>query len=152
MNSQIEKIENDHNLHSNILVGDLNMNPFEKGIIKANGFQATMSGTIAKTKSRIVQGIEYKYFYNPMWSLYGDLMDEPIGTYYYRKAELINYQWNIFDQVLLRPDLIDRFAKNKLKILKSDGKKDLIDSRGHPKKGEYYSDHLPIIFTIDLTL
>ena len=47
-----------------------------------------------------------------MWSLYGDLYHEPVGTYYYKNAELVNYQWNIFDQILMRPKLINKFDRN----------------------------------------
>ena len=127
--NEIEEVENQFGIHSNLIVGDFNMNPFEPGIIKANGFHATMSGKIAKEKSRIIQDKEYKYLYNPMWSLYGDLIDEPIGTYHYKHAELINYQWNIFDQVLLRPPLVDRLKKDKLQILTTDGINDLVNEK-----------------------
>ena len=147
---EIDKIETELNIHSNIIVGDFNMNPFESGIIKCNGFHATMSSEVAKTKSRTVQGKEYKYFYNPMWSLYGDLIDNPVGTYYYKNAELVNYQWNIFDQVLVRPNLVDRFKKNSLKILTNDGGNTLVNQKNIPKGGDSSSDHLPIIFTINL--
>jgi hypothetical protein len=128
------------------------MNPFESGLIKANGFHATMSKKIAKEVSRTIQNKEYEYLYNPMWSLYGDLFNEPVGTYHYRHSELINFQWNIFDQVLLSPNLADRLVKDSLKILINDGKSDLINKKGIPKSGNNFSDHLPIIFTINLNL
>lgn len=46
------------------------MNPFEKGLIKANGLNAVMDSSIAKKKSRKVQGKSYKFFYNPMWGFW----------------------------------------------------------------------------------
>lgn len=150
--NEIKEVERNQDLKSNIFVGDFNMNPFESGLIKANGFHATMSKSIAKSECRIIQDKEYEYLYNPMWSLYGDLYNEPIGTYHYRHAELINYQWNIFDQVLLSPSLVDRFEKDRLKILTNDGESDLVNNNGIPKGGELYSDHLPIIFSINLNI
>lgn len=149
---EIQETEISQGIESNIIVGDFNMNPFEHGIVKANGFHATMSKKIALEQSRIIQENEYKYLYNPMWSLFGDLHEEPIGTYHYKHSELINFQWNIFDQLLLRPSLIERLEKDSLKILTSDGKNSLVNEKGIPKGGDNHSDHLPIIFTIDLKL
>ncbi len=125
------------------------MNPFDIGLINSNGFHATMSSSIAKTGDRIVQGKKYKYRYNPMWSLYGDLHSEPVGTYYYRNAEHVNYQWNVFDQVIVSSEMVDCFDKNSLKILDSDGENTLLSKNGTPNS-KVFSDHLPIIFTINL--
>ncbi|HMU46881.1 MAG TPA: hypothetical protein PKC72_10960 [Chitinophagaceae bacterium] len=130
-----------------LIVGDFNMNPFELGLIKANGLHATMSQKIARKGSRKIQSVEYDYFYNPMWSLYGDLNHRICGTYYYKRAELVNYQWNIFDQMLIRPDLLDHLDNNSVEILKHDGVKDLITKGGIPNK-QLYSDHLPIKFKL----
>jgi len=52
-----------------ILVGDLNMNPFEKGVIAAAGLHAVASRRIAERIERTVQGRSYPFFYNPMWGL-----------------------------------------------------------------------------------
>ncbi len=132
-----------------IIVGDFNMNPFETGMIKANGFHATMSSLIAKKQSRTIQSNDYGFFYNPMWSLFGDLNDTVAGTYYYSHAEHISYHWNVFDQVILRPDLIDDFDKKSLKILESTTKTKLTTLENLPDKNNF-SDHLPIIFTLKI--
>jgi hypothetical protein len=78
-----------------IVVGDLNMNPFEDGIVGAEGFNATMSRLVAEKERRRVDGENYPFFYNPMWSHFGDSTHadhpptspahEPPGTCYYRK-------------------------------------------------------------------
>lgn len=133
----------------NIIIGDFNMNPFELGLIKANGFNATMASSIASNKEKIIQGIPYSYLYNPMWSLFGDLYNEPIGSYYYPRSEIKNYQWNIFDQVLLRSSLVSRFNKKSLQILKDDGINQFLSKKGIPKKNKF-SDHLPITFSLNL--
>jgi hypothetical protein len=129
-----------------IVVGDFNMNPFEIGMVKANGFHAIMSSKIAADKKRTIDGKTFKFFYNPMWSLYGDVKNKVSGSYYYPRAELVNYRWNIFDQVLIRPSLITNFVKESIIILDNDGTKSLISKKGYPNK----SDHLPLFFTIKL--
>ena len=130
-----------------VLIGDLNMNPFEKGIVKANGLNATMSSKLAEKETRTVDKRAYKFFYNPMWSLMGDVQNEVAGSYYYNNSELLNYQWNVFDQVLIRPSLIPHFDKTSIRFLSSDGAKSLITNYGIPNKNTF-SDHLPLIFTL----
>jgi len=97
------------------------MNPFEDGIVGTIGLHAVMSQSIAMGNSRTVQGVDYPFFYNPMWGHFGDRNAGPDGTYYRSSAEHVNYFWNIFDQVLIRPELIDVFAKDELQILDHDG-------------------------------
>jgi exonuclease III len=132
-----------------VLVGDLNMNPFEAGVVGAIGLNAVMTKEIAKRGSRIVQSQRYPFFYNPMWGFFGDNTTGPAGTYYYHPSEHIGYYWNIFDQVLIRPELIDRFETSSLSILESDGKQSLLTERGIPDSNQA-SDHLPLIFKIDI--
>jgi len=67
-----------------ILMGDLNMNPFDSGVINAGALHAVMDHRIALAKKRKIHAIDYKYFYNPMWNYFGDMGDVPPGTYYYR--------------------------------------------------------------------
>jgi hypothetical protein len=52
----------------------------------------------------------------------------------------------MFDQVLLRPALIDSLAT--LEILDHDGKYSLLATDGTPHKN--LSDHLPIFFELDI--
>lgn len=49
-----------------ILVGDLNMNPFEPGITSAQALHAVMTKAIASKGERQVMGKRYRFFYNPM--------------------------------------------------------------------------------------
>ena len=60
-----------------VLVGDFNMNPFEAGVVAAGGLHAAMTRQIASESSRIVQQRRYPYFYNPMWSYFGDGSEGP---------------------------------------------------------------------------
>lgn len=132
-----------------VLVGDLNMNPFEDGVIGASGLHGVMTRQIAEKQKRIVQGKEYPFFYNPMWGRLGDETAGPAGTHYYQKAEHINFFWNTFDQVLLRPSLLPFFRNEDLKVLTDDGETRLILGSGLPDKS-LGSDHLPILFKLHL--
>ena len=138
-----------------ILVGDLNMNPFEHGVVSANGLHAVMSRVIAMKQSRVVQGERYPFFYNPMWSLFGDAPQGPPGTYYYSTSTLVTYFWNMFDQLLVRPQLLSSFKNENLQLLTSAGNSkqasatSLLTKDGRPNS-KTASDHLPLLFSLEL--
>jgi len=132
-----------------LLVGDLNMNPFEDGIVSAKGLHGVMTQQIAGRRSRIIKGKKYDFFYNPMWGLFGDRNQRPAGTYYYTKSVPKAYFWNMFDQVMVRPDLLERFPQNELAILDHDGMETLLDASGKPD-GRKSSDHLPVKFQLSV--
>jgi len=147
--SIIRKAENKVGHSRTVLVGDLNMNPFEKGVIGATGLHAVMSRKIAEEGKRTVSGEDFPYFYNPMWNFFGDLTRGPPGTYYNRRSEPVSFFWNMFDQVLIRPELMNRFNELSLEIVESDGRISLLTEDGYPNK-EKFSDHLPILFKLQL--
>lgn len=132
-----------------IIVGDLNMNPFEHGVVGSDGLHGVMKRNIAEKKSRIVGGEERFFFYNPMWRHFGENSFGPSGTYYYNTSTQINYYWNIFDQVLVRAELLEYFSDDDLHILTSAGSTNLLNSLGRPDS-DVASDHLPIIFSLEL--
>lgn len=145
----IRKAEKEIGHSRTLLVGDLNMNPFESGIIGASGLHGVMTRQIAEKRQRIVQGIEYPYFYNPMWGRFGDLTQGAAGTYYEHRTEHVSYFWNMFDQVLLRPDLLPYFQNENLNILTHDGEMPLVSVSGLPDDS-LASDHLPILFSLNV--
>jgi|SRR5689334_4725591 hypothetical protein len=63
-----------------MVIGDFNMDPFENGMITADGFHAIMDKKIAERESRKIGGKSYRFFYNPMWSRLGDESAGPCGT------------------------------------------------------------------------
>jgi exonuclease III len=132
-----------------VLLGDLNMNPFEVGVVSSDGLHATMARQVVRRESRRVLGEEFPFFYNPMWGHFGDALDGPPGTYYDSRSEPVTYFWNIFDQVLIRPSLLDAFVPASLKILDSDGDETLLTDYGVPRQSTG-SDHLPITFALNL--
>lgn len=142
-----------------LIVGDFNMNPFEDGVVGAEGLNAAMSRWVAEKVERKVDGVKYPFFYNPMWSHFGDSthlefppaspLHEPPGTCYYPAGESRWHYWNIFDQVLLRPSLLPYFNNKDLQIVTSDGTTRLIDADGLPER-DLLSDHLPILFRLNV--
>ena len=132
-----------------ILVGDFNMNPFEFGVVSAGGLHAVMSRRDAEREERIVQSKRYPFFYNPMWSLLGDASIGPPGTYYYDDSAHKVLFWNMFDQVLVRPALLDRFNNTDLEVITDDGNTSFLNPKGLPDS-KLVSDHLPIFFGLQL--
>jgi mRNA deadenylase 3'-5' endonuclease subunit Ccr4 len=89
------------------------------------------------------------FFYNPMWRLFGDNTPGVPGTYYYGSGNQVNYFWNIFDQILLRPKLLPYFDEKSLQILSDVGDKSLLNKRGLPNTS-FASDHLPVLFQLSI--
>lgn len=134
--------------HTNtILIGDFNMNPFEAGIVGADGLHAIMDRAVAKRISRTVKERKCYFFYNPRLSLFGDNTPGPSGTYYYSGSNQINYFWNMFDQVLIRPSLLSIFSKEDVQIISSSKEYNLVNRSGLPVSRRF-SDHLPILFRL----
>jgi hypothetical protein len=126
------------------------MNPFESGVVGAEGLHAVMDQRIARKISRTVRGEEKFFFYNPMWSYLGDYPSGPPGTYYYSSSRQVNFFWNMFDQVIIRPELLEFFDQGSLRILTLAGSTNLLNSSGVPDT-KISSDHLPIMFGLELT-
>ncbi len=141
----IQRIEEIRCTENTVIVGDFNINPFDKSCIDARYFSGLPVYEDAKRKSRTISGKEFKLFYNPMWNFLGDFK-EPYGTYYYSGSEAVNTFWNIFDQVIIRPAIREKFIDKSLKILTQTNERFLLDNKGHPDMK--ISDHLPIIFEI----
>lgn len=147
---KIEVAKYKYNINNIVVVGDFNMNPFEDIMVSAEGFHAIMCRETAKAGKRIVYHEDREYFYNPMWHLYGNANSQTLGTYYHNQG-VITYVWHIFDQVLIKPSLIDNFDIKDLKIIHQikTSSVSLIEDNGRPDKNKY-SDHLPIKFSLKL--
>ena len=146
----IATVERNTKNTNTILIGDFNMNPFESGMVAANGLHAIpdLEYAIKNIKGREIDDTYYSFFYNPMWNFFGDYI-EPIGTYYYRASGNVSYEWHIFDQVLLRPSFKNHLDKDSVKIITKIGSESLVNSLKRPDSSQY-SDHLPIILDLKL--
>lgn len=141
----IEDVEKKLKQNNTVIVGDFNVNPFEEAVVSASGLHSINSKRDAKRYSRKIYERDYSMFYNPMWQLLGD-KKLPAGSYYYNSSSYINYFWNIFDQVVIRPNLIENFNEEKLVIIDKVRDYNLLDKNNKPDKN--ISDHLPIFFEI----
>ena len=133
-----------------LIIGDLNLNPFEPGAVSADAFHGVMSRRIAQKQSRIVGREERRFFYNPMWGRFGEATPGPAGTYYYGSAGQISYFWNMFDQVLIRPELLTCFQDHDLQVLTKAGSVSLLTTRSEIPNSEIASDHLPLVCNLNL--
>ncbi len=127
-----------------VLVGDLNMNPYENGVVLNIGLHAVASRRIASRESRVVKFESDQFFYNPMWLHFGEKKQGHAGTYYYASPKARADFWNIYDQVLVRPSLLPYFRDEDVSVLWQDEARNvmLITSDGLPDK-QAASDHLP---------
>jgi hypothetical protein len=148
--SVIREVEASLGHQRTVVVGDFNMNPFDKGVMTSDAFHAVMTQATARRRSRMVKEEERAFFYNPMWGCLGDRTPGPPGTYYYDSPGHLPLFWNTFDQVLIRPDLLDAFDASSLQILERAGDVMLLGSRSGRPNQRSASDHLPILFSLHL--
>ena len=132
-----------------LVIGDFNMNPFEDGLVDADAFHGVMTQATAQKVTRIVGGTERNFFYNPMWGKFGDGSEGSPGTHYHPGSKNRQLFWNMFDQVLLRPDLLPVFETGNLKVLTEIGKTQLLKAGSIDRS---ISDHLPIMIKLPIEL
>ncbi|WP_333637796.1 hypothetical protein [Tissierella praeacuta] len=140
---RLEILEDKFNTKKSIILGDFNMNPFEKPMVMAAGFHALSCKRTAKMKKRKIKGKEYSTFYNPMWNNFGDNNKVP-GSYFYSASKQTSYFWNIFDQVIVRPEIADNIRN--IRFIEGVDSLKLINENGRPNTN--ISDHLPLYFEI----
>lgn len=145
----IEAAEEKAGHRRTLIVGDLNMNPFEQGIVGSEGLHAASVRQIALRESRMVAKERKQFFYNPMWNYFGERTPGPPGTYYYNHAKPLTYYWNIFDQVLVRPALIPLLDEQSIQIITAIGDHQLLGADGRPHRA-VGSDHLPLVFDLEI--
>ena len=145
LHNDIRAEETKYNTTNTLILGDLNVNPFERSCISANTLHAIPFLQEVRKPTRTVQKREYHKFYNPTWKFYGSRA-VPYTTYYYDNGDMVNYYWNIFDQVIIRPHLADAFDDGSLEIISGTKNHNLIRNN-RPDKANY-SDHLPLFFAL----
>ena len=126
--SYITQMEESLNIRRTIVVGDMNLDPYDAGMVSSHAFHAVMAKELARRGHRIVSGVRRRFFYNPMWGFFGDRTPGPPGTLHYAKSGSIAYYWNMFDQVLLRPEVMDEL--DEVQILTTDGCESLLNAKG----------------------
>ena len=139
----IAEQETVHKCRNTIAIGDFNVNPFEIACISAGSMHAIPYREEASVRpERIVAGKSRLKFYNPTWKFFGN-STIPYTTYYKDKSgDAMNYYWNAFDQVMIRPELIEAFDESQLRIIGTT-KNHVLLKNGKPYRTNY-SDHLPL--------
>lgn len=127
-----------------VLIGDFNLNPFDRPMNLASGFNAMMTRECTKRKTRTRGDNQHDFFYNPMWGLMGDLSSGPPGTVH-DTSNKGPYGWSLLDQALIHHSLVGHFEK--VEIIEESGTFRFVTPRGRPSESKA-SDHLPILLTL----
>ena len=127
-----------------LLLGDFNMNPYDRGMTQAAGMNAMMTRACTKRGYRTYVKKSYDFYYNPMWSLLGDNTEGPAGTIYDMSSQG-PYGWSMFDQVVMHHSVINLFEE--VKIITEAGSESLMNKNEHPDK-KVLSDHFPILVSL----
>jgi len=144
--ANIRLVEKDVGHQRTVACGDFNMNPYEQGMVGARCFHAFLSQNLTRTIHKLGRRAQYPCFYNPMWSCFGDRPSRPPGSYYRSDSlSATNHFWQVLDQVIVRPELMDQLPH--LAILGDDGQQSLVAKTGRPRKATF-SDHLPLFFEL----
>ena len=137
----IRFVQGQQNTNKFILLGDFNMNPYDRGMNLAAGLNAMMTKSCIERGYRKHLEREYDFYYNPMWSLLGDNTNGPAGTVY-DTSNQGPYGWSMLDQVIIGHSIVGLFRS--VKILTEAGTESLMNSKGHPD-AVHASDHFPLL-------
>lgn len=143
---ELQRVESELGHQRSLVIGDFNMHPFDDGMVAASAFHGVMDRRTAAKRARIVQKVKYDFFFNPMWSRMGDASKGPPGTHSYSDPGIKAFFWHTFDQVLLRPALLNRVPDQNIAVLTSLGKLTLLNKNG---KIVGSSDHLPLLVELN---
>lgn len=138
---EIRLVSNQQGTAKVVMIGDFNMNPYDRGMNLAAGLNAMMTRTCVEKGHRQHLGVKYDFYYNPMWSLFGDNTTGPAGTVY-DTSNQGPYGWSMIDQVVIHHSLVPDFER--VRILTNVEGQSLMDRNGHPDTNQA-SDHFPIL-------
>lgn len=152
LRSDIETIEKAIGIKNTFIVGDFNMNPFEEGLVNASGLNNVNVKSIALNRLKNIYKVNYDSFYNPMWNFFGEFSrGKTPGTHFYNSAKYINHYWNIYDQVMIRPELLHSFMEDELDIVtKIKGSSLLKIVNNIEVVDSSISDHLPLFLKFNI--
>lgn len=146
--SVIRKIINDlaenenNDVTSSIVIGDMNASPFDDEMIEKDAFNAVLFKRLIKHKESVVfQGDVYRRFYNPIIEYISE-KDGAYGSFYYGSGNGCLY-WYCYDQLLVRKNLSDKISS--FKYLKKINNMNLLKNI---KPNASISDHLPLVVEI----
>jgi len=145
-NKYICNDETNFGTNNTLIIGDFNIDPYDRAFIAANTLHAIPYLEEAKREYRIVNNNEYRMFYNPTWKFFSK-RNIPYASYYYNNSDIVNYYWYMYDQIIIRPHLINAFIDESLSIVSETNNHRLIKNNT-PDKIKY-SDHLPLFCELE---
>jgi hypothetical protein len=144
VSNEMKFVRKEHGVDRLIMIGDFNMNPYDRAMNIPAGMNAMSTRVCTKPTVRQFLGVDYDLFYNPMWSLLGDKSVGPAGTIYDTSGQG-QYGWSMFDQVIIHATAVSFFKD--VEIVTVAGSESLSDSLGRPDASNS-SDHFPILLTL----
>ncbi len=144
--SDVDRIELRYGDKRTIILGDLNFGLFDDKMLAFNNLNACLFKYQVADQKRTMREEQKDIYYNPMLQVYRDNPDGsvPKGTFYYYNAEPA---WHCYDHILVKYPLVEAFDDKSLRIINQIGKKYLVKNN---KTLKQYSDHLPIVFQLNL--
>jgi len=139
--TEIGFVKGDKGTGKVLVLGDFNMNPYDRGMNIPAGLNAMMTRACTVRGCRHYTGEDYDFYYNPMWGLFGDNTQGPAGTVY-DTSDQGPYGWNMVDQIVVHHSLVPLFKD--VKILTQAGETSLMTKSGRPDTNSV-SDHFPIL-------
>ncbi len=141
---KIDRYVGNSSKKSIIIIGDLNVNPFEPSMINFDGFMATNSIKARKKISIIEKENSRETYYNPTWRLYANNVFP--GTKKFPRPSGSSFdiiEFHLLDQVLLSNKFKDSIIEDKIEIITSTKNFKLLNEKYNKIE---YSDHLPLFY------
>jgi exonuclease III len=130
-----------------LIIGDVNVNPYEPAMINFDGFMATNSIKSRKRIKSIDDEVREPY-YNPTWRLYADNIFP--GTKKYPRPSGFSHdiiEFHFLDQVLLSEKLKNNIESDKISVVTKTDKFDLLNEKYNKVN---FSDHLPLFYQLKM--
>lgn len=129
-----------------LIIGDFNVNPFEKPMIDFDGFLATNS---VNSRNEITHlGKTKQLYFNPTWQLYSRLHFP--GTKHFKRPTGASYdilEFHYLDQVVISQKLRDDLQKDHICVVEETSNFVYLNKA---KNSIEKSDHLALIYNITL--
>lgn len=129
-----------------VIIGDFNVNPFEKPMIDFDGFSASNSINLRKKVTHLTRTKEL--YYNPTWKLYSN--NNFPGTKYFKRPSASAFdilEHHYLDQVVLSYSLSKKIVFEKINVIEETKTNLFFDKKTFTV---LESDHLPLMYEFKL--
>lgn len=136
-----------------LVIGDVNVNPYEPAMINFDGFMATNSIS-ARKSIKSIDDERREPYYNATWRLYSDNIFP--GTKKFPRPSGSSYdiiEFHLLDQVLTSFKFREIIESDEISIITKTSNYNLLNNKTYKNKKIYkidYSDHLPLFYKFKL--